>query len=178
MVQLNVQASMAQCTPTTALSPAERERVEAGECVIEYDGPPRYTAVPQLVRFAREGNKLLQTPRSQLEPMQTKRLTWLASILTTPGEDDACLRAEHEYMEHGTLLSRVASLDDAMHGPFNCMRTASCNKAMVFAKGRDSRAKADVICQESLRTKRASAAVIGSMRRPAPCRSAASFEAA
>ena len=146
-VHLNVDESMAQCTPTTGLSPAERARVAAGECVLEYDGPARYTSVPQLRRFAEEGEKVLQTPLSEVEPDLTKRLVWLSSILKVTPEDDACLRAEHEYMEHSTLLSNVVSVDDAMHGPFNCMRTASCNRLMVFANARHSRTRADFMCQ-------------------------------
>ena len=146
-LHLNVLGTTVDLTPTTALSPSERTRVNAGECRVEYNGPPRYTAVPQVVRFAREGRELLAMPLSEAELVLPQRLASLAAVLKTSPADDEGLRAEHGYMSHGVLIDYVEHLDDAMHSPFNCMRTGSCNKAVIFATARDSKAKGDAVCQ-------------------------------
>ena len=146
-LHLNVLGTTVELTPTTALSASERTRVNAGECCVEYDGPPRYTAVPQVVRFAREGRELLAMPLSEAELVLPQRLASLAAVLKTPQADDEGLRAEHGYMSHSVLIDFVVHLDDAMHSPFNCMRTGSCNKAVIFATARDSKAAGDAVCQ-------------------------------
>lgn len=144
---LNVLGTTVELTPTTALSPAERARVSAGECFIQYDGPARFTAMPQIPRFASEGRELLDMALDEIEPVLSQRLTGLATALKTPSEDDECLRAEHEHMSHSVLLDFVLHLDDAMHSSMNCMRTGSCNKALIFAASLSGQPAADVLCQ-------------------------------